>query len=58
MSKLKMLETVEETVPLNEVPGALLGDEESTGMIRWGYSYCPERSVGQLRLEDWVAEAE
>jgi hypothetical protein len=34
MSKLKMLETVEETVPLNEVPGALLGEEESTGMIR------------------------
>jgi peptide subunit release factor 1 (eRF1) len=58
MSKLKMLETVEDTVPLNEVPGALLGEEESTGMIRWGNSNCPERLVGQLALEDWVAGVE
>lgn len=38
MSKLNALETVELTVPLKEVPGAVSGEEESTGMIRWGVS--------------------
>jgi len=34
MSKLNALEMVELTVPLNEVPGAVSGEEESTGIIR------------------------
>lgn len=36
MSKLKIEEMVEETSPLYDVPGALLGLEESMGMMRWG----------------------
>jgi hypothetical protein len=38
MSKLNTLEIVELTVPLKEVPAAVSGEEESTGIIRWGYS--------------------
>jgi hypothetical protein len=34
MSKLKMLEIVEVTVPLKLVPWAVLGDAESIGTIR------------------------
>lgn len=34
MSKLKIVDTVSVTVPLNAVPRALFGAEESTGMIR------------------------
>jgi hypothetical protein len=34
MSKLKIVETVEETVPLKEVPMASSGEDESTGTIR------------------------
>jgi hypothetical protein len=34
MSKLKMDETVDVTVPLNVVPGAEDGEDESTGMIK------------------------
>ena len=49
ISKLKMLETVEVTLPLNEVPAAVLGDEESMGIIRCGNSKLPEeRAVPQL----------
>jgi hypothetical protein len=33
-SKLKIEEIVDVTVPLNEVPAALLGDELSMGIIR------------------------
>ena len=34
MSKLKMLDTVDVTLPLNWVPKAVLGEDESTGMIK------------------------
>lgn len=51
MSKLNMLEMVEVTVPLNDVPAAVLGDDESIGMIRCGNSKLPDvRVVGQLLL--------
>lgn len=45
MSKLKMLETEDVTLPLNWVPAALSGEDESTGMIRWGNSNLPEVRV-------------
>jgi hypothetical protein len=38
MSKLNRLEMDEVTVPLYEVPEAVSGEDESTGMIRCGYS--------------------
>lgn len=50
MSKLKIEEMVEVTSPLNEVPIALSGDEESMGTIRCGNSKLPDRLVGQLVL--------
>jgi hypothetical protein len=34
MSKLKMLEMVEVTVPLKLVPNAVSGEDESMGIIR------------------------
>lgn len=34
ISKLNREETVEEIVPLKEVPGAVLGEEESIGIIK------------------------
>jgi hypothetical protein len=57
MSKLKIVEMVEVTVPFIEVPGAASGEDESMGMIRWGISYSPDcRVVGQAALADSVAE--
>lgn len=38
ISKLKTLDTVEVTVPFIAVPGAVSGEEESMGMMRWGNS--------------------
>lgn len=38
ISKLKMLETVDVTLPFNEVPAALFGDDESMGIIKCGNS--------------------
>lgn len=46
MSKLKILETVEVTVPLKLVPTAVSGEEESTGTIRWGNSKLPDDKIG------------
>lgn len=40
-SKLKIEEIVEVTVPLNEVPATLLGDELSMGIMRCGNSKLP-----------------
>jgi len=58
MSKLKMLETEDVTLPLNWVPAALLGEDESTGMIRWGNSKFPEvRVVPQPLLAGEVVAA-
>ena len=48
MSKLKMVEIVEVTWPLKEVPYAWLGEAELTGTIRWGNSYVPVRAAGHV----------
>jgi len=37
MSKLKMVDVLEEIVPKYDVPAAVVGVEEETGTIRWGY---------------------
>lgn len=42
MSKLKIVEMVAVTSTLNWVPAAVLGEEESIGMMRWGNSKLPE----------------
>lgn len=56
MSKLKMVETVEDTVPLYEVPEAVSGEAELTGMIRCGYWYLPlDKVVGQWLLDPTVS---
>jgi hypothetical protein len=38
MSKLKIVDVLEEIVPKYWVPAAVEGVEEEMGMIRWGYS--------------------
>jgi hypothetical protein len=37
ISKLKMEQVDLSTLPLYDVPAALSGEVESTGMMRWGY---------------------
>jgi hypothetical protein len=55
MSKLKMLEMVDETCPSKLVPGALVGLLESMGMIRCGNWKAALRLVGQVVAGGGVA---
>lgn len=48
MSKLKVVATVELTVPFKPVPWGVSGLAESIRTIRWGNWNSPERFVGQL----------
>jgi hypothetical protein len=50
MSKLKMVEIVEETSPKYEVPAAVVGLELSTGTMRCGYWKSEGISMGQVGL--------
>jgi hypothetical protein len=38
MSRLKIVDVLEEIVPKYWVPAGVVGVEEETGIIRWGYS--------------------
>lgn len=56
MSKLKMVETVEDTVASYCVPAAVSGEAELMGTIRWGYSKLPPTFEDNVVAQALVAD--